>query len=341
MKNKNIFLLALLVFICLTGCSGNDIRKHSSSSGKDIVPELADLPSEGPAEEIRDSFSFGYVSESDEGNMDTYIYNKEYIEVPFWLEVKADTGRDVGFLVFINGVLQNYSIKEEKDRKEDTMQLFSLDKCEEKKYTFLIRPDIGCKGEKVGIYICGIMYPSFQPESEKSPSYQYFGKLSQVVPQQVYFDKEVSGNNISFVKSIDGMKISEEVINAIKMFSVKSVEETLDNSVYVQLYQKSINETVIKAENGKVRLKLKLYGGVEGKYRTTIFVNNKPVQIDGKDAVESILSVKKMSEYEFELDLSKYGKMNTIYAITVPADDAYLEIIRRCEKSDSRLLVNE
>lgn len=73
------------------------------------------------------------MSESDEGNMDTYIYNKEYIEVPFWLEVKADTGRDVGFLVFINGVLQNYSIKEEKDRKEDTMQLFSLDKCEKKK----------------------------------------------------------------------------------------------------------------------------------------------------------------------------------------------------------------
>lgn len=340
---KYVVLTLVLLFICFTGCTGKDIREQDVSYRNDVqaTSELIDEPEDDPAEEMRDSFSFGYVSDSGEGNMDTYIYDKTYIEVPFWLEVEADTGRDVGFFVFINGILQKYSIKEEKDRKEDTIQLFSLDELGKKKYTFLIKPNVGKKGEKLGIYICGIIYPSYQPESETKPAYQYFGRLSQVVPQQICFNKTAFRGDIDSVKSRDGKEISEEVINAIKLLSTKSVEETLDGSVFVELYQKSINETVIKTENRKVRLKLRLYGGVEGKYRTTIFVNNKPIEINGKDVVESVLSVKKMSEHDFELDLSKYGKMNTLYAIAVPADDAYLEIVRSCEKSDSRLLVNK
>ena len=337
-------LLTVLLLVCFAGCAGEDIREQESSNQDKVhataIPENTEEPEDEAVMEEGDAFNFGHADVSEEEET-TYVYDREQIEIPFYMESHRVSKHDVGLLVFIDGILQEYSIKEEVDRKEDTMQLFSLNTTEEQKFTILVKPNKGKKGEKAGIYVCSIVYPSFQPESEKKPSYQYYGKLGQVSPVQLKYKKTVPHDTISFLKTEDGKEISQEIINAIEMFSVKSVEETLEDSVYVELYQKSVDETVMKAEDGKIRLHMQLYGGVEGTYRTTVFVNNHPVQIDGKDAVESKLHANKMSELDFELDLNGYGEMNTIYAVTVPAGDAYLDVLQSCEKSDSRLLVNK
>ncbi len=337
-------LLAVVMLVCLVGCAGKDVREQQSSKQKKAETTAVSEETEETEEEAvmgeGDSFDFGFADVSEE-EFTVFPYDKEYLEIPFHLKSERATGHDAGLLVFIDGIPQKYSIKEQPDRKEEIMQFFSLDKTYEQKITLQIKPNRGKKGEKVGIYVCSIVYPSFQPKSEEKPSYQYFGQLGQVSPVQLEYKKSVPRDAINMIKSEDGREISEDIINAIEMFSAKSLEESLEDCVYVELYQNSIDETVMRAENGKIRLHMRLYGGVEGTYRTTVFVNNRPVKVKGKVAVESQMHANKMSELDFELDLAGYGEMNTIYAVTAPAGDAYLDMLRRCEKSDSRLLVNK
>ena len=335
---KRVFIVAVIaVILIISGCGSSDVR----DSSEPVSLNLAEQAEESGLDESQsDEIKFGYDTESED--MDVYLYNGETINVPFQLEVGKATGHDVGFLVFIGGVVQHYSVQyaDGSVSEEGIMQRFELLEEGKQTFSFLVNPSVGKKGDKLGIYVCGIIYPSFRPDDVEQPSYQYFGSLSQVVPQQVKFETDSENNGIQFAESENGLELTDEIINSIKMFSSKETEETLKDNLYVRLYQKSEGESLIESDNGKITLHLQLYGGVEGIYNTTIFINHEPVAIDGMDCIRSQMKANKMSECEITLDISDYGHLNTIYAITVPADDAYLNFYP-VEKTTSRLLVNK
>lgn len=335
---KKIFMsVTIMAVLLLSGCSSSDVR--SSSETTSIASSEQTEEETSSADEI-DEIQFGYDTASED--MDTYVYDGETLAVPFKLQVGKDTDHDVGFLVFIGGVVQHYSIEyaDGSISEESTMQRFELSQKGEQKFTFLIHPNIGRKGDKLGIYICSVIYPSFQPESIEQPSYQYYGSLAQVVPQQVKFDADAQAEERKFQTAENGLDLTDDVLNSIEMFSSQSAQEALEDNLYVQMYQKNVDETVVKSENGKITLHLQLCGGVDGIYNTTIFINHEPVSIDGMEYIQSEITANKMSECEITLDVSDYEYLNTIYAVTVPADDAYLDYYP-VEKTDSTLLVND
>lgn len=344
---KRFFALCTaLSILCLVGCASSDVRKHTKSTSPTIPESITSTEHAeqatmaSPNETVKDELSFGFVKDST--NMSVFVYNGEAIEVPFQLNTIKATGHDFGFLIFIGGIPQNYSIQYEDGTvtEESMMQRLTLSEEGTQTFTFLIHPNVGKAGDKLGIEVCGIIYPAFQPTNIDEPSYQYYGSLSHVTPQQVKFEVDAPNGNLQYQTTANGLELSEEIINAIQMISPNSVEEILDGMTYVNLYQNSTSEQTIIAENGIITLHLQLYGGLDGIYNTTIFINHQPVTIDGANYIRSEMQANKMCECEVTLDISDYDYLNTIYAIAAPADDAYLEYAG-AKKTNSVLLVND
>ena len=332
---KKLFTVVIMM-VLISGCGPSDVRDTVDTETYETVAVQEELITLDTVDE----FLFGFDTDSE--NMNVYEYNGEALSIPFHLDVERATGHDVGFLVFIGGVLQEYAVQYEDGSisDTDTMQKFVLSETGQQKFKFVVTPNVGKSGDKMGIYVCSVIYPSFQPDSVEQPSYLYYGSHAQVTPQQVKFYADAPIVKQQAAVSEDGLELSEEVVNSITLFSTESITETLAGNLYVELYQKDSDETYMIGQDGEVTLHLQLYGGVEGIYYTTLFVNNKPVQINRKDYIRSDMAVDRMSEYEFTLDISDYNELNTIYAVTVPADDAYLEWYR-VEKTGSCLLVND
>lgn len=342
-RMKHIFLvLSITAVLFFSGCSSTDVRKQNEGTAADTSSQNEEIDNGGDniIDNNKDELRFGFDSEGED--MDVYIYDGDKVRIPFSLDVAKATGHDVGFLVFIDGIVQKYAIEYADGRlsDENIMQLFKLDKEEEQKFTIQVTPNVGKKGEKYGVYVCGIIYPSFQPQSIEEPSYGYFGSLNQVVPQQIKFEKDAPESSHTFLTMENGLELPDHVKDSILMFSTLSIEETLEDTLFFEMYQDSENETSMISKEGKITLHLWLCGGINGIYNTTIFINNEPVTVNGKDCIQSELKANKMSECEVTLDISDYDGLNTIYAITVPADAGYLEY-RSIEKSKSRLLVND
>ncbi|RDU24896.1 hypothetical protein [Anaerosacchariphilus polymeriproducens] len=338
MKRLLLCLCAALS-IYMAGCRADDVRDSSKETNISAKSEQTEETSSKT--EKQDEISFGYIANGS-GEMNVYNYDGDTIEVPFSFTALNKTGHDIGFLVFIDGKLQRYTVKYSDGTISDEtmMQKFYCDGKGKQQFSFEILPNTGKKGDKLGIYVCAIVYPSFKPKNAEQPSYQYYGSLSQVVPQQVTFNADVPKEEIKYIETKDGLKLTEDITKYIEYFSAKSVQEALENNTYVNLYQKSLDENKIYSEDGKVTLHLQLYGGVDGIYNTTIFVNNQPITIDGADFIKTEMKANKMAECEITLDLDNLDELNTIYAVSVPADNAYLDYAP-VTKTNSVLMINK
>ena len=78
----------------------------------------------------------------------------------------------------------------------------------------------------------------------------------------------------------------------------------------------------------------------DGKYRTTIFIDNKPVKtIDGKEYLEMDLKKEIVSKQAFDVDISGLKGSHVLYTISVPIGNDYKA--NSILKSAPKLLVVE
>lgn len=344
MKKQKIFI-CLILSVLLSGCQSSDVRSVENNISTESTEEIKETQEtqETPIHNgVNDAegINFGFDEVDESTAMDSYVYSGEKIEVPYHIQANKATGHDVGFLVFIDGVCQKYSIKDDSGEKTDDkyMHRFILSDTDDKKFTFLIKPNIGKKGDKKGIYICGIINPSFQPNSKDEPSYQYYGRLFQTIPQQVRFEADAPiEEEHKPIYTSDGNAIPDEIKNAYEAIFGFNIEESGGMQMRVDLFKENNEEAYIEEKNNTGILHLQIYGGKTGKYRTTLFINHEPVLIDGKEYIETNYEAKTMSKCDVNIDCSKISKISTIYAITVPADQNYLEY-EDVKKTSSKML---
>lgn len=324
---KIIICMSIIFSMIFSACMTSDVRTYEKNTQKLSEEETSDMQTNTVSEEV-DEVCFGYDEIDESVSMETYVYTGEALSIPFHLQAQKATNHDIGFLIFIDGVCQKYSIKDDSGKvtEEEYMHRFTLSDTNDKKFSFLIQPSNGKKGDKKGVYVCGIIYPGFQPKDKTEPSYQYFGKLSQTVPQQVRFDADAKKNEKQQVAySTNEKEIPEEIKNTFEALFGVSIEESDGCQATVELYKDDRDENYIEEKSESALLHFEMYGGKTGKYRTTIFVNHEPVLVDGKNYIETEYKEKTMSTYDINLDVSKIPQNSTIYAITVPADRNYLE----------------
>lgn len=277
-------------------------------------------------------FEFGFTGE------DKYIYNGDDVEVPFYLEnSNSSEGEEVtvGIILLIDGNVQSYKLDESDG--EEVFKRITLKPGENKDITFYFKPVSGKKGDTVGILPVLIYNPDSLPE-ENAACFGNNQSLCTNIPLEIEMKKD-GENNLKEIK--DGVEmgdIPEEIVAEYKSTIASGVQDSLDADCVFSILKENDDSCVINGKNGKITITMRMFGGLNVEDKVTVFVNNKPVKINGGDYFTVKMQKGKMATITFDLDLSEYDEINSIYAIAMTSGKYYE--LQDVYKTDSMLLVN-
>ncbi|MEG0751073.1 MAG: hypothetical protein RR998_04930 [Oscillospiraceae bacterium] len=330
---KTALLIALAMIFCVVFTSCGKPKPNSDGSVSSAGNPF-DIENSGNENSTIGSYRLGLRDNQGDGS---FTYNGESVRIPMFIcgdEVKTE----VGFLAFANGVAQNYEIQIDGKTiaENEQMHIFNLVPSETIEFDLLITPTSGNVGDKIGVYFAGILIPSYMPESENNPAFGVYHNALQMTPLTISIDKQPPNTDFSSLKNGALNTIPKE-----KLDEYKNADGTNELD-YAPVFELSGNQNADKISGkGKTQLSFKAYGGDTALYRTTIYVNHKPVLVNGKNFLEYAIEKGKVTECKFEIDISSYERMNTIYAVSVPINQDYKKNYVLFNKTKSKLLINE
>lgn len=347
MRRKNPIIYLLAVTACcflLVSCKNERSVLEPDNLTEDA--SLEDLFSRDDGGTSLGSFGFGI--DSDSAKVLPYEYTGEEVHIPFHVTgMDQKVTSEFGLMMFVDGIPQPFALEKGNKRvgEESYMHKFSLKNEETESFDVVFQPVTGKEGDRLGIYFTTILKPDFIPADESSPSYGSYHSLSAIVPLELDIKGKLKQENgMKAQKEVTAEDISQEIID--KIASVKggdpqSVDDYFDEQVITQLIPSDDESNILYAKDGKVKFRFRIYGGPEMLYRTTIFINHEPVPFSGYDYIEITTQKGKMCTAEVEMDTGRYGRLNTIYAVSVPAGNFYQTTTDSPEKTNSILLVND
>lgn len=336
--------IAAAAAICclLSGCGGNSTKTGGADISPDVsgaTDDLAGLFDEGSSAKEVGGFSYGWPDERD-----VFTYSGEPLEIPFHLTGSMDSTQEVGLLLLVDGIAQPYSAVCSDGTKLDEayMQTFNLEKDVENRFNMVFQPVTGKTGDSLSIQAVTILCPSFLPSGTENPSYGFYHSNNLSIPLRIAYEADAPAENRrTSTGQFEVTDIPKSVTDTNEYFGMDiDGGDALDTVNSLSIVSKdSEDSSLLSSENGFVTFKVRLYGGPEADNNITIFVNHQPVQINGADYL-AVRTVKgKMVEATVTLDVSSFGKLNTLYAIasSTGRDSDLTETL----KTDSILLVNQ
>ncbi|MGN1472817.1 MAG: hypothetical protein ACI4WZ_01980 [Eubacteriales bacterium] len=263
----------------------------------------------------------------------TYRYNGGDVSVALTVKCK-ETNVETGFLLFLDGIPQKYTLHTDNPSHSLSDYVKSLDiKADTEAEVILsFQPSTGKKGEILGLYLMPFHAASWLP-SEEAP--MFFGQEAlHTTPYSLRFEIDGGGESVSMLQLTD-RKITEEEYAQYKNGDVNR----LDSSQFVYLTAEA--NGVLRVFDAPTRFTLKLLGGDSRSYKTYLFLNHEPVSIEGKDCISGFLKKGSCQEGGFSLDLRDLPRNSVLYSVTVPCGDSYLNRGVFLDKTRSVLVVNE
>lgn len=340
---KNIVCIFLFIYLCtiISGCSNstnvNNDFEIANTSSADTNPFLNDSGNTNIG-----AFSFGVVTNNYEKQV--YEYNGKEIHIPFKVAGMDEKVRsEFGLMVFVDGLSQPYKIvkKDGAVVKEQYMQKFNLANNETQEFDIVFNPVTGKKGDRVGVVFSTVLKPDFIPESEQRYNYGVYHSLNANVAQEIYFKTDTTGNKETQAYTQYNIGEIPQIKTEIPGIVVNDGDKPLDDRLITELSAENKNQDIYHTKDGKIKFELYIYGGTEATYRTVFFINHEPIKIMGSDYIETENKKGKMCTVKLEIDVSKYSKLNTLYAITTPSGKDYMSVSYFPIKTRSFLIVND
>lgn len=333
--------IAAAVAICcfLSGCGGNGAETGGPDTSPSASEDLAGLFEQGSSAKEVGGFSYGWPDERD-----VFTYSGEPLEIPFQLTGSMDSSQEVGLLLLVDGIAQPYSAVCSDGTKLDEayMQTFTLEKDVENRFNMVFQPVTGKTGDNLSIQAVTILCPSYLPAGTENPNYGFYHSNNLSIPLRIAYEADAPAENRrTATDQCEVTDIPKSVTDTNEYFGM-DIEggDALDTVNCLSIVPTDgEDQPVLYSKDGLATFKVRLYGGPEADNNITIFVNHQPVQINGADHL-AVRTVKgKMVEASITLDVSSFGRMNTLYAITSSTgrDSGLTETL----KTDSILLVNQ
>ena len=340
LRYTRILCMLLILITLVTGCgTGNkseqDLESQTTIENRFEENTENETNNKEVIKESSGQFSSGYL----DVNKDVYEYNGREVEIPFYLENlgnKNEGAATIGLLLFVDGNVQDYKIKENGQTK--VMQKITLKPKERKEFKLIFKPVSGKKGEKVGVIPATIWNPDYLPE-EKRPIWGNNQELGAIIPLEINMKCDGTNQLKGTKKNVKVSDIPEDILNDYKNMQVSDVYDALDTSVNFTMEASDKEKSILYGKDDKVPITLKLYGGENVKEKITVFINNKPVKVDKKDYVEVKTEKGKMVTVTANIDLSGYDRINSIYAVVMTSGKDYK--VQDIYKTDSLLLINK
>lgn len=262
-----------------------------------------------------------------------------------WEFSATEGNAESALLIFVDGRVQPYRVvdgRSEAETRLSPLHVFRLPKDESREITVEFTPAAGRAGESVGVFFAAVATPSFLPESLDRPYYGLNNWTMNTLAWNLIFDADVPN-------PITADDFVEAAFSPIPAPDSETALSAYDDYFLQYAYfamtapdGDEFDPTVI-AENGRIPLKIVKYGGETAQYRVTVFLNHRPIPVDGKDSLTIPIEYGKQSTVEFEIDISDAPRLNTLYAIVVPLgthEFVYTNYVRFA-KSQSILAVND
>jgi len=344
---KKIKGISIMICLCLllAGCSKSQTNIENLNPGKPSIENesASELFEDDSSRGSMGMFSYGIVAPNEERQV--YEYSGKELHIPFKVSgLDKEVSSKFGLLVFVDGISQPYSIEHKnRDASEvSVMHQFSLENEESDEFDIVFNPVTGHKGDRIGVVFATILQPEYKPQNANQPNYGMNHSLSATVFQEIDMKSDAPGQKELHSYS-DALveDISQEIKDHAQNIITDGSSDYLDENVLTELLPQDKEQNNIYTKNGQALFRFRIYGGLEATYRTTFYINNKPIQINGADYIESTTKKGKMSTVEIELDTSAYEELNSIYAISTVTGQDYLSATNSPVKTKSMLLVNK
>lgn len=247
-------------------------------------------------------------------------------------QIQADgKGKNVGFLLFLNGKPQPYHVEE--GAADTYLHIFELEQDDVPlPFQFFFTPIEGKQGNTLPLTILSIYNPAFQPDMIETSSY---GMYHHELPFscQIHFNANAGpsfpntgrDNTIQGVMNVSARteKLTDAFLKeelAVAGYGETTLEQTEQQTYQTILYHgKMVYDNLLVTDGGKVQIAVKLCGPAGSEYETTFYLNHQPVAAGEALSFPSSLEKGGLYILEAELDASLLEDLNTFYAVTVPS----------------------
>jgi|GEM_PF-6250850 hypothetical protein len=255
-------------------------------------------------------------------NATSYVYRGEQLEIPYKL-TGSGVGSVSGMLLLVDGIAQPYQVKmngKTLSKEEEYMHVFNVADTGEADFSFVFTPVKGKKGDNLTLNFVQVINPDYQPKDESYVGYDFSGMSTSSNPVTIEFqeDSTIKTKYLAYQGSWTSEVKPGEVLSG------------------------KTDAGYVVAKNGVANFIISIKGEKEGKYRTVLYINNKPVKIEQKDYLECTVKSGESDTCNIPLDISNYGRINTVYAITTLVEDAKGEkVLENGEKTSSMMVIND
>lgn len=321
----------MLCITTLTAC--NNKKSIEVSNNKEEVNPF-DLKDNNESYDI--SYSFGPVNIED-----SIEFNGKSIEKDYEYINESDVKCNFGFMVFIDGIPQSYKVNGNSEEK--FMHTFDVEKNAKEQFKAMLKPSVGKKGDTLGLYTVSIFNPNFSLNKElKMLGHNY--TLAQVLPIDIKYKDSSTIKRVNISDKYTLHQINDDIKQKyyIKDTNNKYIDPKMDN-VYLN-YNKDYKEMkIVGKNNSKINLVFEGLGIVDdGKYRTTIFIDNNPTKTsEGEDYLDVEFKKGNLSKQSFNIDTKNLVGTHVLYTVSVPIGDSYKKITSQVIQSNPKLLIIE
>lgn len=305
--HQKVIILIIIMSLCLCGCSTQkekiDYRKEELVSEAGYEFELLE---------------YGKQIE----------YNGAPVNIHYNLKNLYDP-IDIGIMIFLDGIIQPFYTDEFPEK--NYMHVYQFTKDETKTVSIYFKPQSGSLGEHL-LTVVTMLNTGF---IAKGPQFDFgYNHRISFISDTIYF-KQALGE--SKVEKKDRYTQSEISVDERASYQRKDNTNRLDDTAFFHLLNR--NQLVDRQLpfNQLTELDLKGLGGFPATYRTSLFLNHKPIKIDGKyNYIEMRIDKNQFSKSRISIDTSELQEGDILYTISIPIDTRDSFPV----KSDSIILSN-
>ncbi|GIP35356.1 beta-glucanase/beta-glucan synthetase [Paenibacillus sp. J2TS4] len=261
----------------------------------------------------------------------------------------AGKAKNVGFLVFVDGIPQPYKFNTA-DAPYEYMHFFELEEDDQKTpFSFIFTPVTGKRGDTLNVSIASVYNPAFIPDMKETSSYgSYHDRLEMVY--SLVFDKDSDALDVSSIPQyeyLSDVHLSTELITKEMMETqggfVTIDSETLEKNVFSRLYfdgegLSKVDNLQVK-DSGTLHVTFQIFGHPGVRYQNTFYINHKPLTSKEGSTFETVLAKGEAAVIDVDIDLGKLEDFNTFYVVSVPVNAAdFPDDVVVLEKTASILL---
>nr|WP_275444069.1 beta-glucanase/beta-glucan synthetase [Lysinibacillus fusiformis] len=330
----------------ISGCSNYKTKDKEATAESNVNQNPFEV--DGKETDIMGSMEHAFVNPEVNEHDEMLPLRYDGGELKIEYSVKASgNAKNVGFLVFVDGIPQPYKFNTSQASYE-YMHILNLEEDDKNMpFTFVFTPVTGKKGDSLDLSITSVYNPSFIPDMKETSSYGGYHTTLESSRSLVFkknaeaFDHTTISRN-GYIRNIN---ITSEPVTQQMLDTYSDMEklnlEALDKRVFSQLYfdGKVKHDNIKINDKGTVHVSFKIFGHPGVKYQNTFFMNHEVLANDDGTSFETTLTKGDVAVIDLDINLEKLDDFSTFYVVSVPLNATdFPEDVVVLEKTPSILL---